>query len=249
MENGVKEHKVDIIDCWPENPPPVLDASQHDALRRILTRELAIVQGPPGTGKTYVSVVALELLLCNMPSGDPPIILAAHTNHAVDQLLRHVAKFEPDFIRLGGRSTDMENIKPRTLYEVKNADKQSNPAAPKAPSSARQRQQIQEMLKLLAPLTEREQPFSSELFKDYGIITEIQQASLRKGAAEWVRADQSDQIPGDMAMWLGRDLVTANRRTLPEEFGIDIEEVDLEFEQIKEMEAESKIDDEDDLEV
>lgn len=247
-EDSVNEYlEVDIINSWPPNPPPVLDASQHDALERILTKELAIVQGPPGTGKTYVSVVALELLLRNMAPGDPPVILAAHTNHAVDQLLRHVARFEPGFIRLGGRSTDMENIKPRTLFEVKSADRQSNPAAPRMPSTARQKQHIQEMQHLLAPLTESDQPFSSELFKQYGIITEAQQNSLQKGAAEWVRADQADQVPGDIAMWLGRDLVTANRRTMPEEFGFDFEDVDLEFEQIKEMEAESKIDDDNDL--
>ena len=246
VENEVNRYlEVDVIENWPQDPPPILDASQHDALERILTKELAIVQGPPGTGKTYVSVVALELLLRNMSPGEPPIILAAHTNHAVDQLLRHVARFEPEFIRLGGRSTDMENIKPRTLFEVKSADKISNPAAPRLPPSGRQKQHIQEMLKLLAPLTDGDQPFSSDLLKQYELITEAQQTSLRKGAAEWVRADHTDQITGDIAMWLGRDLITANRRTLPEDFGFDIEEVDLEFEQIKEMEAESKIDDDD----
>lgn len=241
----IGHHNVDIVNDWPLNPPPTLDPSQHDALKRILTKELAIVQGPPGTGKTYVSVVAIELLLRNMSTRDPPLILAAHTNHAVDQLLRHVARFEPEFIRLGGRSTDAENIKPRTLYEIRTADRSSNPNGPKGPSLAKQRQLVQEMLNLLAPLTNGDEPFSPELFKEYGIITEAQQNSLNKGAAEWVRADQVDQVSGNMAMWLGRDLITANRRTLPEDFGFDIEEVDLEFEQLKEMEAETKIDDDD----
>lgn len=234
---------VDLINDWPQEPTPVLDASQYTALRRILTNELAIIQGPPGTGKTHVSVVALDLLLRNKLPEDPPIIVAAHTNHAVDQMLRHVANFEPDFIRLGGRSTDVEIIKPRTLYEIKKAEKAANPAAPKPASLNRQRQLAQEMVKLLAPLTVTDQPFPSEVFKQYGLLTEAQYQSLQKGAAEWVRVDQGNQVPGHMAMWLGRDLVAANTRTMPEDFGIDIEEVDLEFEQIKEMEAESKIDD------
>lgn len=234
---------VDLINNWPETPPPVLDLSQYDALRRILTKELAIIQGPPGTGKTHVSVVSLNLLLRNQNPLDPPIIVAAHTNHAVDQLLRHVSEFEPDFIRLGGRTADLENIKPRTLYEIKKLDKSSNPAAPKMAHLGRQKQLIAEMTKLLSPLAETEQPCSSEVLKKFGLITETQCNSLAKGAAEWVRVDEPGQVSGDIAMWLGRDLVTANIRTMPEDFGIEIEEVDLELEQLKEMEAERKIDD------
>lgn len=45
---------VDLLEDWPENAESSLDASQVDALRRILTKRLAIVQGPPGTGKTHV---------------------------------------------------------------------------------------------------------------------------------------------------------------------------------------------------
>lgn len=227
----------------------MLDASQYDALRRILTKELAIIQGPPGTGKTHVSVVSLNLLLRNKLVTDPPIIVAAHTNHAVDQLLRHVSDFEPDFIRLGGRTVDIENIKPRTLYEIKKADRDSNPAAPKLPFLGRQKQLITEMTKLLKPLTETEEPFSSEVFKKFGLITENQCISLAKGAAEWVRVDEPDQVPGDISMWLGRDLITANVRTMPEDFGIEIEEVDLEVEQLKEVEAEGKVDDDDAFDV
>ena len=89
----------------------------------MLTKQLAIVQGPPGTGKTHVSVVAIETMHRNLQSGDPPIIVAAHTNHALDQLLRHIMKFEEKFIRLGGFTTDYENIKPRTLHEVKQSIK------------------------------------------------------------------------------------------------------------------------------
>jgi hypothetical protein len=38
--------------------------------------------------------------------------VAGHTNHVIDQLLRHIAIFEPDFMRLGGQTTDKEKICP-----------------------------------------------------------------------------------------------------------------------------------------
>ena len=234
---------VDLIQDWPQAEPPVLDASQFEALRRILTKRLAIIQGPPGTGKTHVSVAALELLLQNMAPGDPPIILAAHTNHAVDQLLRHVARFEPEFIRLGGRTTDYEHIKPRTLFEVRAAARAANPSsAPKLPSLAKMKGITKDMKDLLAPLANHEEPIASEVFLRYKVITKVQYESLKKGASEWVRTN--DRVTGDIAMWLGRDLVPADARTQPEQFGFEYEEVDLEFEQLKELEAEAKLDDE-----
>lgn len=78
---------IDLLDVLPGTPCE-LDTSQLEALQRILTKSLALIQGPPGAGKTYVSVIALQIMLQSMTKG-PPIIVAAHTNHALDQLLRH----------------------------------------------------------------------------------------------------------------------------------------------------------------
>lgn len=39
---------VEILKRWPAQPQSNMDASQQQALRRILTKRLAIVQGPPG---------------------------------------------------------------------------------------------------------------------------------------------------------------------------------------------------------
>ena len=112
------EETVDVLSDWPQETATHLDPSQWEALRHILTKRLAIIQGPPGTGKTHVSVTALKLLLENRKPEDPPIIVTAHTNHALDQLLNHIAETVPEYIRLGGRSTD-EDVKKRTLYEVR----------------------------------------------------------------------------------------------------------------------------------
>lgn len=238
---------VNVLNAWPENPPSGLDVSQLVALQRIVTKRLAIVQGPPGTGKTHVSVVALKALLLNMTDDSPPIIIAAHTNHAVDQILRHVAAFEPDFIRLGGRSLDLEVIKPRTLYEVRKKEPQSGiQGGLQGPAHRAREQSVKLLRSILSPLTEGDEPFSAALLLDLKIISQAQHDSLEKGAAEWVRVEQGPEATGAIAMWLGSHLVRAGRRTQPEDYGIEVEEIDLEFEQLKELEAENKTSDEDD---
>lgn len=238
---------VDILTQWPSDLPSQLDSSQMEALRRIITKRLAIVQGPPGTGKTYVSVTAIRLLLENMTPDDPPILVAAHTNHALDQLLRHIAEFEPEFIRLGGWTKDLENIKPRTLYEVKRAIRHGNPPGSlRGPALTKIKQLAKEMMVLLAPLTEGKESLSASVLHEYGIISDGQYDSLVKGSKEWVRAGAGDVVSGTMDTWLGDERVEAKKRTLPEDFGIEFEEADLEFEQLKELEAEGKLADEED---
>lgn len=238
---------VNILEEWPAGLSSALDTSQMDALRRILTKRLAIVQGPPGTGKTHVSVIALRLLLENLAVGDPPIIISAHTNHALDQLLRHVAKFEPDFIRLGAWTKDIEVVKPRTLFEIKDAVRYSNPTGGmRNPALARLKQLTKAMTLLLAPLTQGKEMLNPKLFEQYNVVSYHQYDSLVKGAKDWIRDEAEGGPLGEIAAWLGDERVEAKYRTMPEDFGIEVEEADLEYEQLKELEAESKLlDDED----
>ena len=108
IEEGRDYENVNVLEGWPTTSSHSLDNSQSRALKRILTSELAIIQGPPGTGKTLVSVVALQIACNNLRKEDAPIIVTAQTNHALDQLLRHTSQFEPNYIRLGGRSKDKD---------------------------------------------------------------------------------------------------------------------------------------------
>ena len=191
--------------------------------------------------------MALELMLQNMDSTDPPIILAAHTNHALDQLLRHVARFEPEFIRVGAMTTDVEIIKPRTLYEIKSVIKPNKMSGGlRMPALSTLRNLTGEMTEILAPLTNGKEVFPSTLFKRYNIISDAQYTSLLKGAKEWFNADE--KLSNEMALWLGDEKVDAERRIGPEDFGVEVEEIDLEFEQLKEIEAERKIVDDEDIE-
>ena len=230
---------VHILDDWPQHLKTELDHSQLSALRRILTKRLAIVQGPPGTGKTHVSVMALKVLLQGMAPGDPPIILTAQTNHALDQLLRHVAAFEPDFIRLGGRTLDQDIIKRRTLFEVRSALSMPNiPGGMKGSAFKSMKDLIKTLTTILEPLTIDREPLSANLFLKLGLINQDQHLSLEKGAREWVRLGQ--QEAGPMVAWLGDQLVGVESRYQLEDYGFQVEEVDLEFEQLKELEAETK---------
>ncbi|KAL6718868.1 hypothetical protein ACLMJK_003102 [Lecanora helva] len=241
-------NNLNVLTEWPDLPPAcTLDGWQMKALRRIITKRLAIIQGPPGTGKTYISVMAIKAMLENMGQDDPPIVIASHTNHALDQLLRHVALFEDNFIRLGGWTKDLETIKPRTLYEIKAAVKLCEvKGGLRGPASHKIRKLVDEVKALLAPLTQDGEPFSGDFLHEHGIISGLQHESLIHGSKEWVRAG-SAHVKGEVAIWLGDELIEAKQRTLPEDFGIEVEEADLEFEQLQELEAESKIGDDENI--
>ncbi|KAI2023264.1 hypothetical protein LOZ46_001595 [Ophidiomyces ophidiicola] len=234
---------VNVSKEWP-SPPEGLDQSQWRALRQILTKKLSIIQGPPGTGKTYVSVVAIKILLANMLPGDPPIIIAAQTNHALDQLLRHVAKFENNYVRLGGRSTDPE-IKKRTVFELRN---KSNlpyiPGGTLRPARNQLRAIVDQLTELIAPfvLESCTEPLQSDFFLSLGIITQEQHESLIHGAEGWFHA--GDQVD-PMSAWLDEQRVPYNVTYKTEHFGFAEDEVDLEYEQLKELEAEQGLDDDD----
>ncbi|MCJ1383921.1 hypothetical protein MMC17_007035 [Xylographa soralifera] len=247
MSEPNKYIDINVLDQWPEVSGSNLDDSQLTALRRILTKRIAIVQGPPGTGKTHVSVVALKVLLSNMSGGDPPIIVAAQTNHALDQLLRHIAVFEPNFIRLGGRTADQLVIKPRTLFEIKRVSPPNSKGSGGAARKSR-RALAQEMTKLLDPLTEGKEPFTAEVLRSLGFISETQVKSLVQHAENWAGAS-SDGAVGLIASWLESYLILATKGSYTTNNNMEAEEVDLEFEQLKETEAEAGSIDDDSFEL
>jgi hypothetical protein len=67
---------------------------------------------------------------------------------------------------------------------------------------------------------------SGKSFSSVGLISQDQHDSLAKGAQEWVRLEQQDQVPGDgQHGWVTNHLV--ERKYQPEDFGFEVEEVDL----------------------
>jgi len=244
---------VDILKHWPPAPSSGLDPTQWAALRDILTRKLAIVQGPPGTGKTHVSKIAVDILLRNRCQDDAPVIVACQTNHALDQLLKYIMDFAPNLIRLGGRSTD-PTIKQRALHEVRRTENIEDLQG-SCFLKARRDNEIESMkLKsLLLPVTGQDnvptppKPITADTLCDLKIITEQQRMSLAAGADQWVRSDASTDDP--LQMWLGHAVSPFIPKYTQDSFGFEEAEEDLEAEQLKELEAEMGVADEEDSEM
>jgi helicase required for RNAi-mediated heterochromatin assembly 1 len=176
--NVVNLESVDVLRDFPAIDNTGMDPSQMAACKSMLTKGVAIVQGPPGTGKTFVSVNALRAMVQNHQPGDPPIIVTAQTNHALDQLLNHIMEFEPNVLRLGGRS-DPSNlaIRKRTLYELR----MSNPIQGTNSSLGRSRRELKaradDLHKVISPLLV-ENLLTVEILHKNGLITDAQRDSL-----------------------------------------------------------------------
>ncbi len=72
----------------PASEPTKLNQHQREALESALGRNLTVIWGPPGTGKTHTIGTITEYL--NIASRT--VLLVSHTNTAVDQAIKHVAK-------------------------------------------------------------------------------------------------------------------------------------------------------------
>ncbi|PPJ54055.1 hypothetical protein CBER1_02950 [Cercospora berteroae] len=243
--DGDKEESyenVDVVKSWPHDPQSQLDSSQLEALQRILAKRLAIVQGPPGTGKTHVSVKAVKVMLENWKPGDPPILVACQTNHAIDQFLRHVATFETEFVRLGGRSKDKDVVKKRVLFNVRKETSENPPAGSLYTKARASLYKLQKQLPLLlTALQPGKKPLDHRLLQSCKILTEAQADSLQEGASRWVQSTKtiSNEAYSPFTVWLGSKLIPVNPKQTSNEHGFDHEEADLEQERLREEEAEN----------
>ncbi|KAF2134773.1 P-loop containing nucleoside triphosphate hydrolase protein [Dothidotthia symphoricarpi CBS 119687] len=250
MKDAGEFENVNILEDWPASSSHSLDKSQSRALRHMLSRSLAIVQGPPGTGKTFVSITNLKVMLDNLRKDDAPIIVTAQTNHAVDQILRHVMEFETNFIRLGGRSKD-KDIKKRTLFEVRSGiPPQKQPGSQKIQATIQMRKLTGECQLLLAPLELKQSPLDHNVLLQLGIITKDQAASMEMESQSTMGINTAEGPGIFMETWAGRYLDSCTRPVIPDDFdwgGYEEEDFD-EVEQLQELEAEAVARDDDDIE-
>jgi helicase required for RNAi-mediated heterochromatin assembly 1 len=242
---------VNILGSLPEIPANMLDNTQAPAFQRMLTKELAIVQGPPGTGKTHISIMALKAILLNVKENDPPVIVTAQTNHALDQMLRHIAAFEPNFIRLGGRTKDHEKIKPRTLRKVR-----LNSPPIKLNDDLRGRcfpklKRLADLMRMIMKPLQEENPLRAEILRDLGVITVAQYQSLIEGAEQWVHPGQDTAAKeGPIGTWLG-GYKTNLSLCEPDAVHHEVEDEEPVWEVLREIEAEAprNTGDDEDIEV
>ncbi|KAJ5104558.1 ATP binding protein [Penicillium alfredii] len=178
--------------------------------------------------------------LSNMRPGDPPIIVAAQTNHALDQFLNHVAQFEPNYIRLGRRSTDVD-IRQRRLFSVRNEQgrwvKGGVPLANK--------QQHQDLVNWIVGILdafsgmEDKGPIESSSFLRSGLLTQEQCDSLQAEDKGWLGL-KSGKYESPMSLWLGGRLRQFEADFSSPNFVED--EIDLEYEQLRQPEAQQGLD-------
>lgn len=237
---------IDVLGSFPAITNSSMDASQMAACKRILTQKLAIVQGPPGTGKTFTSVAALKVLIENAKPGDPPIIIAAQTNHAVDQLLNHILTFEDSVLRLGGRSS-LENklIQEHTLYNMRQKHGQLVPNGKKGIKTAKAELQTKiELIKAaLEPLLSNLLLTDDTLRKE-GLITVDQQQSLYESG--WVTSGRPAVALGEdttkIGDWLTEQQLVPIRSTPMIDGFLQWEELDEDIQQQKEQQQQEIMD-------
>jgi hypothetical protein len=103
-----------------------LNPSQLRAMAMILSERVSLVQGPPGTGKTRVIVEVIKLLKEHFKVPFP-IMVCAHTNVAVDNLLAPLRKEGIKALRAGSITRVRDDLIPFTLEQVE----QEHPLFPK----------------------------------------------------------------------------------------------------------------------
>ena len=221
-----------------------LDESQMKAVMRILTKKVAIVQGPPGTGKTFVSVAAMLVMLRNWHMGDPPIVVSAQTNHALDQLLHRIAIFDSNILRLGGRAKENDEvIQSFTLH------RRRQQARKYLSGQDISRRHATDKLKRLGDVMVKDidkmnsQPRNeAEIFFEHGLITKSQFHSISND-----RLKRSEEDVSDFQTWLKISQgPPPSTPPLGDRFD---EDEDTEYETLDEQEMEArKARDDDDME-
>jgi len=191
------------------SPYTNLDNSQLSAVHRILTKELAIIQGPPGTGKTFTSVQALNILLdSQVEHGSNTIIVAAQTNHAVDQLLTLLINCGFNTLRLGGR-TQSEEIRRYSMYNLRKrgSPPRSHPERDFKTFEEARKRNIARIQKTVAGIFPKDL-LDLHALESAGLITRQQRESLQFEDG-WASAEGGDDPSDLLSQWLGDNRIEA----------------------------------------
>ncbi|WFC99971.1 hypothetical protein MYAM1_002717 [Malassezia yamatoensis] len=120
------------------DPDLQLNSSQIRAIAMMLQQPLSLVQGPPGTGKTRTLVQTVSLLKQHFHVPQP-ILLAAHTNVAVDNLVRACLARGLRVVRAGTSAATDSSLAAHTL-EAHIAKHPRHPELMRMQSMLKQRQ-------------------------------------------------------------------------------------------------------------
>ncbi|WVQ79928.1 hypothetical protein IAT38_002029 [Cryptococcus sp. DSM 104549] len=93
-----------------------LNRTQLRAIGMMLSEPLSLVQGPPGTGKTRVIIETIKLLKHHFQIPHP-ILVCAHTNVAVDNLVSGLTRHGVKALRIGQPLRVREDLREWTLEQ------------------------------------------------------------------------------------------------------------------------------------
>ncbi|KAL7787008.1 P-loop containing nucleoside triphosphate hydrolase protein [Trichoderma ceciliae] len=195
------------------------DDSQREAFNAMTSREFSIVQGPPGTGKTFTSIAAIQSYVKTLrkceKSRPAPIIIAAQTNHALDQLLELCLDHNAGkILRLGGQSRS-DAVRQHSLFNLRANSKFRKPDI----NGHMAWKQISAAVERWFDVYSQDTICAEEL-RDASCITGEQYQSLLDGDKSWDLNDErrhEDDEPRSILSWLdiGAYDVTAIRSMLP----------------------------------
>ena len=189
-----------------------------------------------GTGKTFTTVTSLKALISK--SDSDVIIVAAQTNHALDQLLNHILEFEERILRLGGRcSKNNQNIIRRTLHELRKSTLDIPNGQHGIKPAKREIENQQTTIKsILAPLLSGKM-LDVQTLLHYECITAKQADSLSEDG--WVDASGVDGASiSPISAWLGESGMMKIPVTPPLNHGFPLEEKDEDLNKPGEVESE-----------
>ncbi|CCU99092.1 unnamed protein product [Malassezia sympodialis ATCC 42132] len=126
------------------DPELGLNRSQLRAVAMMLRERVSLVQGPPGTGKTRTLVQAVRLLKQHFQVPHP-VLLAAHTNVAVDNLVEGCVRAGLTVVRAGSSTAARASVADHTL-DAHLARHASAPALAEAEAALKESQATREAL-------------------------------------------------------------------------------------------------------
>jgi len=213
----------DILSGMPSYAADVssMESSQLSALHRIVSRELAIIQGPPGTGKTFTSIQALRMMLQNRQRTDPPILIAAQTNHALDQLLAHCIDAGARVLRVGGR-TEHDEISEQTVFSLRKKSSYRGRDAGFRSCEAARCSNIAQVQKF-AQRNFSEKLADPEALLAAGLIRQAQYDSLMDDEWESAATENPEDGLGPFQCWLGDQIAPAEYATYKPQYFAEFE--------------------------
>lgn len=187
----------------------ILDPSQAAACKNIIAQELAIVQGPPGTGKTFTTVTTIDEIIRQF-NPKKPIIVAAQTNHALDQLLERCLAKDLAICRLGGRTTSRV-VEEHTLFNLQQIEKGKGPGVGLGGAAYKAFENSLQAMELDLKMCTQRRNHDLKSFRDAKIITPEQCDSILDG--DWEESADTDPL----LAWLGWDSFDTNQTRDPKE--------------------------------